>query len=109
MVARSAYAQLDYSPVILAGTTIGMLLLYILPLAGVALGGMSAILGTLTWAVMTVVFQPILRFYHRSPFWGLALPVIGMFYAAFTIDSAVQHWRGRGGMWKGRPQAIQST
>jgi hopene-associated glycosyltransferase HpnB len=109
MVARSAYAQLDYSPLILAGTTVGMLFLYIVPLAGVVIGGMSAILGTLAWAVMTVAFLPILRFYHRSPFWGLALPVIGMFYAAFTIDSAVQHWRGRGGMWKGRAQAIQST
>ena len=109
MVARSAYAQLDYSPLILAATILGMLLLYIVPLASVVLGGMSAILGTLTWAAMTVAFQPILHFYRRSPFWGLALPVIGMFYAAFTIDSAVQHWRGRGGMWKGRAQAIQST
>jgi hypothetical protein len=23
----------------------------------------------------------------------------------FTLDSAVQHWRGRGGLWKGRVQA----
>jgi hypothetical protein len=48
-------------------------------------------------------------FYRRSPFWGLAMPLIGVFYAAFTIDSAVQHWRGRGGMWKGRAQAISPT
>jgi hopene-associated glycosyltransferase HpnB len=109
MVARSAYAQLDYSPLILAGTLLGMILLYVLPLAGIVIGGMSAILGSLTWAAMTIAFQPTLRFYHRSPFWGLALPVIGVFYAAFTVDSAVQHWRGRGGMWKGRAQAIQST
>ena len=106
MVARSAYAQLGYSPVILLGTMLGMGLLYIVPLAGVALGGVSGILGVLAWAAMTVAFQPILHFYHRSPFWGLALPVIGLFYAAFTIDSAVQHWRGRGGMWKGRAQAM---
>jgi hopene-associated glycosyltransferase HpnB len=106
MVARSAYAQLDYSPALLAGTVAGLVLLYIVPLAGVVWGGMAAILGTLTWAAMTLAFQPILYFYRRSPFWGLALPVIGMFYAAFTIDSAVQHWRGRGGMWKGRAQAI---
>ncbi len=105
MVARSAYAQLDYSPAILLGTVLGMLLLYVVPLAGVVLGGMSAILGTLAWAIMTIAFQPMLHFYHRSPFWGLALPVIGLFYAGFTIDSAVQHWRGRGGMWKGRAQA----
>ena len=78
----------------------------IVPLAGVVLGGINAILGVLAWAAMTVAFQPMLHFYSRSPFWGLALPVIGLFYAAFTIDSAVQHWRGRGGMWKGRAQAM---
>lgn len=106
MVARSAYAQLHYSPILLAGTIIGMALLYIMPLAGLFIGGLAAILGALTWAAMTIAFQPMLHFYGRSPFWGLALPVIGVFYAAFTIDSAVQHWRGRGGMWKGRAQAI---
>jgi hypothetical protein len=26
-------------------------------------------------------------------------------YMAFTMDSAYQHARGRGGMWKGRAQA----
>jgi hopene-associated glycosyltransferase HpnB len=109
MVARSAFAQLDYSPVILAGTVVGMLLLYVVPIAGLAFGGMSALFGAFAWAAMTVAFQPMLHFYRRSPFWGLALPVIGVFYAAFTIDSAVQHWRGRGGMWKGRAQAIQSS
>ena len=33
------------------------------------------------------------------------LPMIGFVYALFTLDSAIQHWRGRGGMWKGRAQA----
>jgi len=106
MVARSAYAQLQYSPILLAGTIIGMVLLYIVPLAGLFIGGLAAVLGAFTWAAMTIAFQPMLHFYGRSPFWGLALPVIGVFYAAFTIDSAVQHWRGHGGMWKGRAQAI---
>jgi hopene-associated glycosyltransferase HpnB len=106
MVARSAYAQLDYSALVLFGTVIGMALLYVAPLAGLFAGGLAAPLGALTWAAMTVAFQPMLAFYRRSPFWGLALPLIGVFYAAFTIASAVQHWRGRGGMWKGRAQAI---
>lgn len=106
MVARSAYAQLQYSPLLLLGTVIGMLLLYVMPIAGLFIGGLPAIFGALTWAAMTIAFQPMLHFYGRSPFWGLALPVIGLFYAGFTIDSAVQHWRGRGGMWKGRAQAI---
>lgn len=109
MIARSAYAQLDYSPVILLGTVLGMIVLYVVPIAGIAFGGPGALFGALAWAAMTVAFQPMLKFYGRSPFWGLALPLIGVFYAAFTIDSAVQHWRGRGGMWKGRAQAIQAS
>ena len=32
---------------------------------------------------------------------GLALPAIAAIYMAFTLDSAYQHARGRGGMWKG--------
>ncbi|MDE2162466.1 MAG: glycosyltransferase [Alphaproteobacteria bacterium] len=109
MVSRSAYAQLHYSPVLLAGTVLGMLLLYVVPLVGFVMGGLAALFGAFAWAVMTVMFQPMLYFYRRSPFWGLALPLIGVFYAGFTIDSAVQVWRGHGGMWKGRAQAIAPT
>jgi hopene-associated glycosyltransferase HpnB len=108
MVSRSAYAQLGFSPLALLGTILGMVLLYVVPVAGFFAGGLSAVFGALTWALMTVLFQPILYFYRRTPFWGLALPLIGVLYAAFTLESAVQHWQGRGGMWKGRAQAIES-
>jgi hypothetical protein len=47
----------------------------------------------------------MLRFYRLSFLWGLALPLIGSAYIAFTIQSALETWRGRGGMWKGRAQA----
>ena len=47
----------------------------------------------------------MLRFYRRSPLWGFALPAIALAYMAFTLDSAYQHSRGRGGFWKGRAQA----
>jgi hopene-associated glycosyltransferase HpnB len=107
MVSRSAYAELDYSPLKLAGALCGLLLLYVLPLAGFCVGGLPALGGALSWAVMTLIAQPMLHFYHRSPFWGLILPLIGIVYAAFTLDSAIQHWRGRGGMWKGRAQAME--
>jgi hopene-associated glycosyltransferase HpnB len=105
MVVRSAYAELDYSPPKLIGALLGMVLLYVLPVAAFFTGGLLTMSGALCWTMMTTIFQPILHFYRRSPFWGLALPAIGLFYAAFTLDSAVQHWRGRGGMWKGRSQA----
>jgi hypothetical protein len=35
----------------------------------------------------------------------MALPAIALVYIAFTLDSAIQHRRARGGMWKGRAQA----
>ncbi|MEJ0028639.1 MAG: glycosyltransferase [Rhizomicrobium sp.] len=107
MVARSAYAQLGYSPLALAGTFIGMIAVYAAaPLLAVFADRSAQASGILAWAAMTLAFQPIAKFYRVSPLWGLALPLIGFVYALFTLDSAVQHWRGRGGMWKGRAQAL---
>jgi hopene-associated glycosyltransferase HpnB len=107
LIARSAYAQLHYSPILLLGTLAAMLAIYAAPpfLALLAADEARAAAG-LSWICMAAVFQPILHFYRRSPLWGVALPVIGLFYAAFTVDSAIQFWRGQGGMWKGRIQAV---
>jgi hopene-associated glycosyltransferase HpnB len=107
MVARSAYAQLRYSPLLLSGTVLGMVIVYAAPVLFALLGhGPARIAGALAWLLMALLFQPMLRFYRLSPLWGLALPLVGALYAAFTLQSAVQHWRGRGGMWKGRAQAM---
>ena len=107
MVARSAYAQLGYSPLALLGTILGMLVVYAAAPALALFARESAqASGILAWGAMTLSFQPIAKFYRVSPLWGLVLPLIGLVYTLFTIDSAVQHWRGRGGMWKGRAQAM---
>jgi len=107
MVARSAYAQLGYSPLMLAGTTAGMALVYLAPaLLALFAHGPAQALGLLAWALMTVAFLPILRFYRLSPLWGPLLPLIAFAYMAFTLDSAYQYARKRGGLWKGR---VQST
>lgn len=106
MVSRSAYAQLGYSPLQLAGTLLGLVMVYIAPvMVALFAWGISQLAGWLAWIVMAVMFQPILRFYRLSPLWGLGLPLIGAFYAGFTLQSALQYWRGEGGMWKGRAQA----
>ncbi len=106
MISRSAYAQLGFSPWRLAGTVVGMGLIF---LAGPALAifahGPAQGLGLATWLCMLVAYQPMLHFYRRSPLWGLAMPVIGLVYTAFTVQSAIQVWRGQGGMWKDRAQA----
>jgi len=110
MVARSAYAQLGYSPLLLLATVVGLFAIYGAPplLAFFARESAQAS-GILAWAAMTLAFQPILKFYRLSPLWGLVLPMIAAVYALFTFDSALQHWRGRGGMWKGRAQAMGPT
>ena len=109
MVARSAYAQLSYSPLLLMGTLLGLTLVYIAPvMTALFAWGISQLAGWLAWVIMALMFQPILRFYRLSPLWGAALPLIGAFYAAFTLESALQYWSGKGGLWKGRIQAGQA-
>lgn len=106
MISRSAYAQLGYSPLLLVGTLMGLALVYgAPPLLALAGTGWAQIAGASAWALMAISFQPMLRFYRRSPLWGVALPLIAAFYAGCTLLSAWQHMRGRGGMWKGRAQA----
>lgn len=106
MVSRSAYAQLGYSPAALAGTIVGLALTYLAPV-GLALfaAGPAQFVGLFVWLLMALMFRPTLRLYGLRAFWGLALPAIAAAYMAFTLDSAYQHARGRGGMWKGRAQA----
>jgi hopene-associated glycosyltransferase HpnB len=107
MVSRSAYAQLGYSPLLLAGTVIGMVLTYLTaPFLAVFGSFPVSLVAAATWALMTLTFLPILRFYRLSPLWAAALPLIAMAYVAFTLNSAYQHWWGAGGMWKGRSQAL---
>ena len=84
MVARSAYAQLRYSPLLLAGTVAGMALTYLAPplLAMFGSGTARVDRPASTWVLMAVAFQPTLRFYRLSPLWGLALPAIALQYHA---------------------------
>jgi hopene-associated glycosyltransferase HpnB len=106
MVARTAYDQLRYSPLLLAGTIAGMALTYLAPPLITLFGtGWAQLLAAAAWALMILAFQPTLRFYRLSPWRALALPGVALAYMAFTLDSAYQHSRGRGGLWKGRVHA----
>lgn len=106
MVARSAYAQLRYSPLLLIATLAGLVLTYLVPPFATIFGsGATRIIGIAAWALMAMSFQPTLRLYRLSPLWGMVLPAIALQYMLFTLDSAYQYVRGRGGSWKGRVQA----
>ncbi len=79
MVARSAYAQLHYSPLLLAGTVLGMALTYLAPPLLALFGtGAPQFIGAAAWLMMALAFQPTLRFYRLSPLWGIALPAIAL-------------------------------
>jgi hopene-associated glycosyltransferase HpnB len=103
MIARTAYVQLGYSPWVLIGTCVGMLLVYVEPvLASLFATGALRWAGAVCWTGMAIAFQPTLWRYRRSPAWGLLLPVIGLFYLMATVSSAVRFYQGRGGQWKNR-------
>jgi hypothetical protein len=108
MIARTAFTQLRYSPLLLAGTLMGMLLTYIAPI-GLAFfaGTFAAACGIAAWVLMTVSFVPTLWHFRRSRYWALLLPLAALFYCYATWISAVRYWSGRGGQWKGRAQAAR--
>ncbi len=106
MISRTAFNQLQHSISLLMLAVAGMAATYLLPPALVFFSHSkaSAALGATAWLLMALGFLPILRIYHLSPLWGLALPLIALIYLGATIHSAFQYWSGRGGVWKGRVQ-----
>ena len=104
MVARTAYTQLGYSPLLLAGTVLGLVVTYLGPVLLLFAGGKAALLSLAAWLIMTGCYAPMLRFYGRSLLWAPLLPAAASVYLGATIASAWRHWRGRGGEWKGRVQ-----
>ncbi len=110
MVSRSAYAQLLHSPALLAGTVMGLAVVYLVPPLAVAAGALGGAVGPLAlgaaaWAVMAGTYLPMLRYYRQPPWLAPLLPFTALLYLLMTVDSAVQHYRGRGAAWKGRTYA----
>jgi hopene-associated glycosyltransferase HpnB len=111
MVARTAFTQLGYSPLLLVGALVGMVLVYLVPPLAAIGGGLTgnwpvAIVGGITWLLMSLAYWPTVRLYRLSPVWAFSLPAIALLYNLMTLDSALRHWRGQGGAWKGRVYAM---
>lgn len=107
MVARTAFTQLNYSPALLAVTAISMPVIYCVPPVAAAYGVASgdvwiAGLGSGAWSIMMAMYWPTLQLYGLSVWRGFFLPVAAFLFALMTVDSARLHWRGKGGVWKGR-------
>ena len=106
-IARTAYTQLNYSPLLLLGTLIGMTLVYLVAPVCLAFGILTTnwlVVGIclMTWILMTYAYLPTIKLYKLSIIWALYLPAIAFLYTLMTIDSAVKYYQGKGGAWKGR-------
>ncbi|MET9732127.1 glycosyltransferase [Streptomyces sp. NPDC006458] len=114
MVSRSAYAQLRHHPLLLAGTVAGLALVYLVPPVALVLGlvtgsAATAVLGGAAWLVMAGTYVPMLRYYGQPLWLAPLLPFTAFLYLLMTVDSAVQHYRGRGAAWKGRTYTRPDT
>lgn len=104
MVARSAYTQLRHSFVLLLVCTLvfalacGLppLILIAVPVPGAKLIAAAALL------FMAAGYLPTLAYYRMPRLLAALMPLIGLIYLAMTWSSAIDHWRGRRSLWKGR-------
>jgi len=107
MIKRSAYTQLDFSPLLLIGTLAGLVLTFPCPpviavaaaiignTAGFAAAGLASLL--MWWS-----YRPSVRHCGISGAWALALPATSLLYGAMTLSSAFAHHFGRDNRWRGR-------
>ena len=106
-IARTAYTQLNYSPILLLGTVIGMALVYLFTPTTLIWGLIShrwlvVAISTATWGLMILAYLPTIKLYQISWLWAVLLPAIAFLYTLMTIDSGIEYYRGQGGEWKGR-------
>jgi hopene-associated glycosyltransferase HpnB len=107
MISRTAFTQLRHSVLLLAGTVGGMAAMHLVPpLLAVAGHGGAAVLGGCAWLLSAITYFPTLRFHGLRAWRAPLLPAVAAFYAGASVQSAVAHWKGRGGEWKGRVQDI---
>jgi hopene-associated glycosyltransferase HpnB len=107
MVARTAFTQLRYSSLLLAGTLIGLGVTFLAPPLlvlswPVHQNMIAGLLGAVAWSGMAIAYVPTLRDYGRTMPESLLLPVTAALYGAMTLDSAINHCRGATSRWKGR-------
>jgi hopene-associated glycosyltransferase HpnB len=103
MIARTAYTQLSYSPLVLLVCVLGMVATFLLPVGAFIFGTDAVQLaGFVAWFLMAFAYMPTLRTYRQSSLLAWALPAIAFIYLMATLESARRYYQGIGGQWKGR-------
>lgn len=114
MIARTAFAQLNFKALALIGTVLGMLLIYLVPpitvfvglglliVGDFAIGAWVIATGFGAWLIMSGSYIPQLRWHGTTIAFAPLLAVIGVVYTLIIVASAMRWWRGKGGAWKGR-------
>jgi hopene-associated glycosyltransferase HpnB len=106
MIARTAFAQLRNSFLLLVATLAGLFATFCLAWILFFTGNDPAwIMASTAVALMTTTFLLTVLFYGLPPYWAFSLPLAALFYGYATCLSAIRYWLGRGGQWKGRAQA----
>jgi len=109
LISRTAFSQLRHSYLLLLATLGGLAATYLAPPLLVATAHHPSVaLGASAWALMSLAYLPMVRFYGLSPLWSVSLPAVALFYGGATAHSALQYALGRGGSWKGRAQDVRA-
>ncbi|MBL1142885.1 MAG: glycosyltransferase [Proteobacteria bacterium] len=101
MVARTAYTQLFYSPLLLLLCTLLMIAAFGIPVAAL-LHTESIIFGLCILILQSICYLPTLRYYSMNPCFAPVLPLIGILYLVMTWSSAYRYYFAKGANWKGR-------
>ncbi len=103
MVARTAYTQLNYSPLLLLLCTLLMVAAFGLPVIAILQSqNIIFITGLFILGIQVVCYWPTLRYYSMKPVFALVLPLIGVLYLVMTWSSAYRYYFAKGANWKGR-------
>lgn len=109
MVARSAYPQLGYSPILLVMALVGMAVTFLAPPLLLLADDATFWAGALAWGLMAGAYWPTVRYNGLSPLWALTLPLAALLFSAMAVESAVAHHQRRPPSWRGRGVGIADT
>ncbi len=101
MVARSAFAQLKFSFLLLFLCSICLIASFVFPFLGF-FSKYGTIFSVISFLEMFLTYIPTLDFYGIPKRWAISLPFSGILYLFMTWTSAIRYISGKRSSWKGR-------